>query len=67
MANTSLNAMPGYSGLHFILSQVEDNSHEDNTPDINDVMDEEFQLERLEEETIVVNAHLEAFEESYND
>ena len=62
MANTSLNAMPGYSGLHFILSQVEDN-----TPDINDVMDEEFQLERLEEETIVVNAHLEAFEESYND
>lgn len=62
MANTSLNAMPGYSGLHFILSQVEDN-----TPDINDIMDEEFQLERLEEETIVVNAHLEAFEESYND
>ena len=67
MANTSLNAMPGYSGLHFILSQVEDYSHEDGTPDINDIMDEEFQLERLEEETIVVNAHLEAFEESYND
>ena len=67
MITTNLNAMPGYSGLHFILSQVEDNSHEDNTPDINDIMDEEFQLERLEEETIVVNAHLEAFEESYND
>ena len=67
MANTSLNAMPGYSGLHFILSQVEDYSHEDGTPDINDIMDEEFQLERLEEETIVVNAHLKTFEESYND
>ena len=67
MANTSLNAMPGYSGLHFILSQVEDYSHEDGTPDINDIMDEEFQLERLEEETIVVNAHLKAFEESHND
>ena len=66
MANTSLNAMPGYSGLHFILSQVEENSQVDQL-DINDMLDEGFQLERLEEETIVVNAHLEAFEESYND
>lgn len=66
MARLSFSEMPSYTGLHFVLSQVEENSQVDQL-DINDMLDEEFQLERLEEETIVVNAHLEAFEESYND
>lgn len=57
MDNTSLSEMPSYSGLHFILSQVEDNSHStEETLDINDILDEDYQLEKLEKEQEVVES-----------
>lgn len=64
MDNTSLSEMPSYSGLHFILSQVEDNSHStEEILDINDILDEDYQLERLEKEQEVVGTIINKLEE----
>lgn len=65
MAKTSLSEMPSYSGLHFILSQVEDNSHSiEEILDINDILDEDYQLERLEKEQEVVKTIINKLEEN---
>ena len=65
MAKTSLSEMPSYAGLHFILSQVEDNSHSiEEILDINDILDEDYQLERLEKEQEVVKTIINKLEEN---
>ena len=66
MARLSLSEMPSYTGLHFVLSQVEENSQVDQL-DINDMLDEDLQLEVLERDTLEVEAYINALEESEND
>ena len=66
MARFSFSEIPSYTGLHFVLSQVEENSQVDQL-DINDMLDEDLQLEVLERDTLEVEAYINALEESEND